>query len=96
MNQKEILEIIRKYRQNAPAEYGILRLGVFGSVARDQFSEDSDVDVVVEIAKPALFTLIGIMQELEEQLGRSVDIVRYRANLNPKLKTRIDREAIYV
>lgn len=50
----------------------------FGSVARNEFTENSDVDVVVELAKPDLFKLIGIKQELEELLHCTVDIVRYR------------------
>ncbi len=71
-------------------------LGVFGSAARDEMTDSSDVDVVVEILKPDLFTLVGIKQDLEERLHRPVDIVRYRGSMNAFLKTRIDREAVYV
>ncbi len=58
--------------------------------------KDSDVDVVVDIAVPDLFMLIGIKQDLEKQWRRSVDIVRYRDNMNAFLKRRIDQEAVYV
>jgi predicted nucleotidyltransferase len=73
----------------------LVRIGVFGSIARGQFSEDSDVDVVVELAKPDLLLMIGIKQDLEALLGRSVDVVRYRKDMNPFLKQRIEQEAIY-
>jgi Nucleotidyltransferase domain. len=59
-------------------------------------NEASDIDVVVELERPDLFNLIGIKQDLEEQFGRSVDIVRYREKMNDFLKRRIDQEAVYV
>jgi len=96
MNQKEILAIVRDFEQNARAEYGIVRIGIFGSVARNQFTEGSDVDIVVELTEPDLFTLAGIARNLRGMLNREVDIVRYRENMNPILKARIDRDAIYV
>ena len=77
-------------------EYGLLRLGVFGSVARDQITDDSDVDVVVDLAQPNLLTVAAIMIRLEELLGRPVDVVHYKGMRNDYLKRRIDREAIYV
>lgn len=64
-----------------PTKYSIIRIGVFGSAARDDLREESDIDVVVELAEPDLFKLIGIKQDMEEQLRRPVDIVRYRNNM---------------
>lgn len=96
MTQTELLETVRRYRMDSDRRYSIVRLGVFGSAARNQMTDDSDVDVVVELRKPDLFTLIGIKQDIEELLQRPVDIVRYRAQMNPELKRRIDAEAIYV
>jgi predicted nucleotidyltransferase len=58
--------------------------------------DTSDVDVVVEIARPDLLTLVGIKQELEELMRLPVDVVRYRERMNPFLKGRIEQEAIYV
>lgn len=96
MEQKEIIEIVRTYRKNAPDEYGILRLGVFGSAARDTLTEASDVDIVVELEKPDYSALAGILVDLEKVLGRPVDIIRYRESLHPIIKRRIDAEAVYV
>jgi predicted nucleotidyltransferase len=59
-------------------------------------TEGSDVDVVVMLGNQDLFNLIGIKQDLEEQLQIPVDIVSYREKMNPYLKRRIDSEAIYV
>ena len=59
-------------------------------------TEESDVDVVVELSRPDLFALIGIKQELEELLQCPVDVLRYRETMNPFLKKRIEQDAIYV
>ena len=59
-------------------------------------NEQSDVDIVVELEDPDMFNLISIKQDLEEDLNRSVDIVRYREKMNAFLKARIEKEAIYV
>ena len=95
MNKEEIIEILRTYKKDFSDQYGILDIGVFGSVARDEVGKDSDVDVIVRISKPDLFMLVGIKNELEERLNRSVDIVTYRENMNAFLKKKIDGEAVY-
>lgn len=96
MHKKEIIEILRNYKKEFAEQYGILGIGVFGSVALDDAGEDSDVDVVVRISKPDLFMLVGIKNDLEERLNRSVDIITYRENMNQFLKSKIDKDALYV
>ncbi|MCD6334443.1 MAG: nucleotidyltransferase domain-containing protein [Candidatus Latescibacteria bacterium] len=94
--KKEILETLNRYKNSNQSKYGIKRIGVFGSVSRGEEHEQSDVDVIVELEKQDLFYLIGIKQDLEEQLRLPVDIVSYREHMNPFLKKRIDKEASYV
>jgi predicted nucleotidyltransferase len=96
MTRNEILEALKRFQQAKQSEYHITRIGVFGSAARNETHETSDVDVVVEVDVPDLFILIGIKQDLEEILGRPVDVVRYRDQMNAFLKERIELEAIYV
>jgi len=95
MNKKDIIKILRNYKKEVAEQYNILDIGIFGSVARDEAGENSDVDVVVSISEPDLFMLVGIKNDLEERLCRSVDIVTYRDSMNPFLKKRIDSEAVY-
>lgn len=95
MGKKEIIRILGNYKKEYAERYGILTIGVFGSIARGEGKEDSDVDVVLRIAEPDLFMLAGIKNDLEERLHRSVDIVTYRENMNPFLKKRIDKEVVY-
>ena len=96
MSRAEIMKLLKEFRDNCGEQYGIISLGVFGSVARDQIQADSDVDVVVKLKKQDLFNMIGIKQDLEETLHVSVDIVSYRDHMNAFLKNRIDKESIYV
>ena len=90
------MAILRKYRILKSDIYGIIKIGIFGSVARNEQTEDSDVDVCVEMKKPDLFTMVHIKDDLQELFGKSVDIVRLRKNMNPMLLSRIQREGIYV
>lgn len=76
-------------------KYGVYKIGVFGSVARDQDNSDSDIDIIVEM-HPDLFKRICLKNKLESILGKKVDVVRYRKGMNKFLKQRIDREGIYV
>lgn len=96
MSKEEIIKILRSYKNEYAEKYGINGIGVFGSVIHDNIREGSDVDVVVNISEADLFLLVGIKNELEERLQKSVDVITYRKNMNPFLKNRIDGEAVYV
>lgn len=96
MSRKEILEILRSCKNELSAEYGISKIGVFGSVARNEAKDDSDIDIVIRIHEPDFFMLSGIKNLLQEKLLKHVDIVTYRPGMNEFLKRRIDSEAVCV
>jgi len=96
MEKDEVIHALRNFIALNRDRYEIIRLGVFGSAARDDMNEESDIDVIVELGKPDLFYLVGIKQDLEEKFHRPVDIVRYRDTMNGFLKKRINKEAVYV
>jgi len=89
------LDDLRKRRAEFERLYGVTKIGIFGSLARGEAREGSDVDVVVEMRRPDLFYVVHIKETLEKDFQRPVDIVRYRQTMNPHLKARIDREARY-
>ena len=95
MRREVALKVLREHKQEFEERYGVTRLGIFGSVARDEATDESDVDVVVEMA-PDLFGRVSLKEELEKILGVKVDLVRYWRRMNHYLKNRIDREAHYV
>ncbi len=96
MGKEEILSFLKQFKRQNKNRYQIAKIGIFGSAARDEMSEASDIDVVVQLEKPDMFSIIGIKQDLEDQFHRPVDIVRYRSRMNTFLKRRLDKEAIYV
>ncbi|KAA3620080.1 MAG: nucleotidyltransferase [Calditrichaeota bacterium] len=96
MNRDEILLSLKTFKEENKKKYNITSIGVFGSVANNRMSPDSDVDIVVNLTKQDLFELIGIKQDLDERLNYPVDIVSYRERMNSFLKKRIDEEAFYV
>ena len=76
--------------------YSVRRLGVFGSVARGDTTQTSDVDILVELRQPiGLFKLIELEDRLKILLKRDVDIVTVNA-LKPFIKDVVLRETVYV
>ncbi len=96
LQRAEVLRVLGSRKDELTSNYGVTKLGIFGSIARDDASKTSDVDVVVEMEKPDLFYMVHIKEELEEALHCPVDIVHYRKQMNDFLKKRIKRDVIYV
>ncbi|SCD20233.1 Hypothetical protein PSM36_1411 [Proteiniphilum saccharofermentans] len=94
--REEYIRLLRKFISEHGTEYGISRIGIFGSVARGQQTEDSDVDVLIEAPVLDLLSLIGIKRQLEEMLGSPVDIVRKTEYMPTQFRMRVEKEVIYV
>jgi hypothetical protein len=93
---EEVFVLLEKFMESQKSEYKLVSLGVFGSVARGEARDDSDVDIVFETTEPNLFRTSRMKQDLEQLLSRPVDIVRLRERMNPRLKQRILQEARFV
>ncbi len=96
MNREDILSILRDYKYEHTEKYGIIDLGIFGSVARGESGASSDIDICVRMKLPDPFTLVHIKEDIEKRLNICVDIVRLRDGMNPHLKKRIERDVLYV
>lgn len=96
MGRDDVLAILRDFKQNFADKYGILEIGIFGSIARGEEREDSDVDICIRTKTPDPFALVHIKEEIENRVQRHVDIVRMREKMNPFLKERIEKEGVYV
>ena len=92
----EYLQLLKQFKDSKALSYGITKIGLFGSVARGEQHEGSDVDVCFEGKALGLFTLACLKGELEDLLGVTVDILRMRKQLDGSaLKDSILRDIIY-
>ena len=89
LSTQDIITLLDGFLPYAKDRYGITRLGVFGSVARGEQTEGSDVDVCYEGRALSLLTLDRLQCELEELLKCPVDAVKIRENMNPALLAQI-------
>ena len=88
--KKEVIETIQSYFDGLPVK----KVFIFGSFAREDFSEESDLDLYIDFDEDhptTLFDLIKIKQDLEDELNRPVDVVR-KGSENPDLRDNILRE----
>lgn len=72
MNREEIIKFISQHKAEFEQKFGVTKIGLFGSYARGEGREGSDIDIVVELEKADLFNLIGVKQEIEEAFRRNV------------------------
>ena len=96
LSENELRRRLREFKEQRGADFHLITLGYFGSYARGEARTDSDVDVVFETMEPNLWTTSIMKQDLEEWLGRSVDVSRLHNYLNPRFRARLEREAVYV
>jgi predicted nucleotidyltransferase len=96
MKREEVIKILTKQRTNLAEHFAVSSLALFGSVARDQATPGSDVDLLVEFSKPiGLLDFISLKQHLETLLDCPVDLGTARS-LKTRLKEDVLREVIYV
>ena len=96
MNRDQVLSELRRHRQEIDQRFAIKRLSVFGSAARDELRDDSDIDVLVEFKSKATFDgYMDLKFYLETLLGRKVDLVTHDA-VKPRMRPMIEQEAIHV
>jgi len=90
---KHIDEIQRKISP-VLKRHGVIRAGLFGSLVRDEMKESSDIDILIELERDkSLLDLVALKLELENVLGKRVDVVEY-STVHPRLKERIFSEQV--
>lgn len=93
---QDCLEKLTEFKKDFGSKFGILKLGIFGSVARRENSENSDIDIVVEVSQPSLSLMYELKEALKVLFGCEVDLVRFRESLRPLFKANIQKDVIYV
>lgn len=92
----QIQQKLHYYKPQFKQEYGIENLAIFGSYARNEQTEESDIDILVELGKQPLgMRYLEFASKLEEILQHKVDVVSKRA-IKPKYWQAIEKELVYV
>jgi len=93
MKKEEILERLRREKPRLFKKYPLHRLALFGSYARDEQAEMSDVDIMADVEPTIGLKFVSLAEELEEILNCKVDLVSSRA-IKTSLMQNIERELI--
>ncbi|RHE82240.1 MULTISPECIES: nucleotidyltransferase family protein [Bacteroides] len=93
---QEIVDRLRAYKEKFADKYGIEQLGLFGSVARGEQDEKSDIDVIIKLRRPSCFTCFGIQEELRKLFHRKVDLITLHENMFHSFCQNLERDAIYI
>ncbi|MGD0280893.1 MAG: nucleotidyltransferase family protein [Dissulfurispiraceae bacterium] len=95
-NFDEIKRKLQKHKQDLRDEYGVKAVGVFGSYVRGEQTEQSDVDILVDLERPiGLIRLVRLNRNISQLLGIKVDLTTRNA-LKPHIGERVLREVQYV
>ena len=96
MGRDEILGLLREHKTTLARRFGVRDIALFGSFARNQNVDDSDIDILVRFDGPATSKrYFGVQFYIEDLVGRPVDLVTDKA-LRAELRPAVEREAVHV
>lgn len=93
--RQKCIELLTEATPYIRSEFGVKSMKMFGSMARGEEREGSDVDIFVDMP-PKAFKVVSLKQYLQGLLGRAVDIVRFHSHLDPFLTNEINRDGITI
>ena len=93
-DRDDILKLLERNKE-AIKGFGVRRLGIFGSLVREELGPESDLDFIVEFDKKTFDTYMNLKFYLEDLFNRKVDLV-LSDTIKPRLRPIIMKEAIYV
>ncbi len=95
MTKENILNYLTQHKQEFKEKYTVEKIGLFGSYARGEENEESDIDIFVKM-KPDLLEMVGLKLQIEEDLSKKVDLIREHKNIKPLLLKMIQKDITYV
>ena len=95
MTKEQILNYLKSHKEDFLKKYSVEAIGLFGSYARGEANEKSDIDIFVKM-KPDIFKIVALKNQMESDLKKSVDIIREHKNIKPFLLKMIKKDIKYV
>jgi len=90
-----IKQIIKELKSDLEKKFHVSSIGIFGSIVRHDFSENSDVDIIVDFSQPIGIEFIDLADLLEEKFHEQVDLVS-KKGIKPQYFSSIENEIVYV
>ena len=90
-----IKQILTQLKPELTEKYFVNSIGLFGSIVRDDFTDKSDIDIIVDFSRPIGIEFIDLANYIESKLSKKVDLVS-RNGVKPKYYHQIESEIIYV
>lgn len=91
----EIKNSLKALKSKLANDFAVERIGVFGSYARNQQNENSDIDILVEFSRPVGYEFFRLQRFLEKELGRKIDLAT-KAMLKQRIKDSVLNETTFV
>lgn len=95
ISKTEIISLIRAEKDFLNKEFGVVKIGLFGSFARDQQQPESDIDFLVEFIEPRFEWLAGLQIYMEKKFDHKVELIRKGNITKTKFLNRLESEIIY-
>lgn len=95
LNLQSVKDILLVHKQRLSDKYGLSNLAIFGSYSRNQQTDESDLDILVEFNRPIGLEFIDLADELEQLLNVKIDLVSKKGIKDKYLKS-IEKELEYV
>ena len=89
-----IIEILKKHEKEIKEKYGVKKIGVFGSYARGEQKDTSDIDILVEFNEPTFDNFMDLIFFLEELFNKDVDLVTTKG-ISPYIRPSVEREVVW-
>jgi predicted nucleotidyltransferase len=91
-----IKKILLEHKKELKEKYKVKTIGIFGSYARNEQTEQSDIDIMIEFYEPIGLNIVDLKEYLEKILNTEVDLIIKKSIQNPYLKKSIEEDLIYV
>ena len=91
----DALAVLTRIMPELQFKYGVTRIGLFGSVARDEAKPGSDLDILVYLKTPDLLIMGSLLNEIEDVFECKVDLIRWRNDLGPVFLAELEKNLIY-
>jgi predicted nucleotidyltransferase len=96
MTKEQILDFLKQHKQEMNDRFGVTKIGLFGSYARGEAREDSDIDIAVELSGDRLFRKFFALESfLKSGLNKEIDL-GVESTLKPLVREQVFKEIIYV